>query len=84
MDRLVNAFVAAHMCGFHDLDEKPAWGDRHKMPEYLRAMRAFQAAIQRGIVPPPDKKRSTGKNSLNLWRLSTLKKHVAGKGAANA
>lgn len=80
MDQLVDSFVASRLCGFHDQTEKPEWGNRAENRKYLRAIRSFQMALQRGTVPAPDQKRGRQ----NMWRLSTLKRHVAGKGVTNA
>lgn len=73
MDQLIGAFDAARLLGFHNMEERPPHGERMK---FRRCMCAFQAALDRGLVPPPDGKRGR----LNMWRRSTLKKHIENGG----
>lgn len=71
-DRLIDAFEAARILGYHNLLERPAGGLRDAVNNraYRLAYFRFQKARERGQIPKPDI--AIGTNNGHRWWLHKL------------
>lgn len=72
-DRLIGVFEVANWLGYR-IPAEPLGKDAPAAAKAAseRGRNAFQKGLERGLVPPPDRKRGR----TNLWFESTIRAHI--------